>query len=463
MPVHPEFEQIKISDIREPFPGPKALAFLERTRRTESPATATFGIGAYPVVMERGKGVVIHDPDGNVFLDFVAGFGVLNTGHGHPRVVEAVKRQAEKLIHLMGAVNTTRTDLLGVLTEITPGKGRKRVLFGAGGGEAVDMAIRLVRYYGKKYEIFAFYGAYHGRPYGALSLMGRGIGRRGLQPMLPGVVHVPYAYCYRCPFELKYPGCGIACGRFVENAVKGQATGVAEPAAMIVEPLQGNGGMIPAPPEFLQELRRICDENSILLIADEVMSGWGRTGKWFAIEHSGVEPDVFVVGKALGGGLPLSAVIARAEIADLWEPSRDSSTLAGNPVACAAALATIDVLKSERLAENAAAVGAYFLEQLREIADEFPMVGDVRGLGLMLGVEMVKDRQTREPLAGAGRRVAQICLRRGLLIYPFGGHSGNVFGFLPPLIIDRSHVDTAVEIVRKSLAEYQREVQAGGG
>jgi 4-aminobutyrate aminotransferase-like enzyme len=199
------------------------------------------------------------------------------------------------------------------------------------------------------------------------------------------------------------------------------------------------------------------------LIADEVMSGWGRTGKWFAIEHSGVEPDVFVVGKALGGGLPLSAVIARAEIADVWKPSRDSSTLAGNPVACAAGLATIQVLQYERLAENAAAVGAYFLEGLREIADEFPMVGDVRGLGLMLGVEMVKDQQTKEPLAGAGRRVAQLCLRRGLLIYPFGGHFGNVFGFLPPLVIDRSHVDTALEIVRKSLAEYQREVQSGPG
>jgi len=189
-----------------------------------------------------------------VFLDFVASFGVLNTGHGHPRVVEAIKKQAEKMVHLMGAINPTRADLFDALTEITPGKGPKRVLFGAGGGEAVDMAIRLVRYYGKKYEVFAFYGAYHGRPSGAMSLMGKGYGRRGFHPVLAGAVHVPYAYCYRCPFDLLYPDCSIACARFVENAVKGQSTGVAEPAAIIVEPIQGNGGMIPAPPEFLQEL-----------------------------------------------------------------------------------------------------------------------------------------------------------------------------------------------------------------
>jgi len=448
---------MRISNVREPFPGPKANAVIEQARRIESPATATFGIGEHPVVMERGEGAVIHDPDDNVFLDFVASFGVLNTGHCHPRVVEAVKKQAQKLSHLMGAVNPTRTDLFGALTEITPINGPKRILFGAGGGEAVDMAIRIARYYGKKYEILAFFGAYHGRPSGAMSLMGKGYGRRGFLPMLAGAVHVPFAYCYRCQFDLQYPDCKIACARFVENVVKGQSTGVAEPAAIIVEPIQGNGGMIPAPPEFLQELRRICNETGILLISDEIMSGFGRTGKWFAIEHSGVEPDVFVLGKALGGGLPLSAVITRAEISEVGEPSRDSSTLAGSPVACAAALATIDVIKSEGLAENAKAIGAYFLEGLRDIAKESPIVGDVRGLGLMLGVELVKDCQTKEPLVGGGRRVAQLCLRKGLVIYPFGGHTGNVFAFLPPLIIDRSHVDIAVEIIRKSLAECQEE------
>ena len=449
---------MKIPSVLDPFPGPKAVAVLDRTRRIESPATASFGIGADPIVMEDGEGVIVRDPDGNLFLDFIAGFGVLNTGHRHPQIVGSIKRQADKMIHLMGAVNPTRTDLFDALTGITPGKGPKRVLFGVGGGEAVDMAIRLVRLYQKKYEVFAFFGAYHGRTSGAMSLMGRGFFRRGFLPMLAGAIHLPYAYCYRCPFNLPYPDCNIQCARFVEDVVKGQATGVAEPSAIIIEPVQGNGGVIPAPREFLQELRRICSEAGILLIADEVMSGFGRTGKWFAIEHSGVEPDVLVLGKALGGGLPLSAVVTRSEIAESGEPSRDSSTLAGNPVACAAALATIRVIKSERLAENAAAIGAYFLEGLVDIAGEFPIVGDVRGLGLMLGVELVKDRRTKEPLAGAGRRIAQLCLRKGLLIYPFGGHTGNVFAFLPPLIIDRSHVDTAVEIIRKSLTEFQREI-----
>jgi 4-aminobutyrate aminotransferase len=446
--------------VRDPFPGAQAKAYLEQTRRMESPATATFGIGDHPVVMDKGEGVWVHDADGNVFLDFVAGFGVLNTGHGHPAVLDGIRRQAAKLVHVMGAVNTTRSTLYEAMAEVTPVRAPKSILFGVGGGEAVDMAMRLARYHGKKYEIFAFHGAYHGRPYGAMSLMSRGYGRQGLHPMLPGVIHVPYAYCYRCSFDLHYPGCRVKCARFIEDAIKGQSTGVAEPAAIILEPVQGNGGMISPPLEFFRELRRICDETGTLLIDDEVMSGWGRTGKWFAIEHAGVAPDVLVVGKALGGGLPLSAVISRADLTQSWTPSRDSSTLAGNPVACAAALATIGVVKSEKLIENAAAVGAYFLEGLRALSEEFSLIGDVRGLGLMLSVELVKDRGTKEPLMGSGRRIAQLCLKRGLLIYPFGGYFGNVFAFLPPLIIDRSQVDTAIAIVRESLSEYRREAEA---
>ncbi|MCC6419188.1 MAG: aspartate aminotransferase family protein [Gemmataceae bacterium] len=452
---------MKIPDVREPFPGPKAQAHLERTKRAESPGDCTFAIDPRTVVEDRGEGVAIYDPDGNVFLDFMAGFGVVNTGHCHPRVVEAIKAQAEKLTHIMGAANTTRTELLELLTEVTPGDGPKKVQFGNSGAEAVEIAVKLARYYKRKSEIIAFHGAFHGRTYGALSLMTRSYARKGLYPMVPGMVHVPYAYCYRCPFDKTYPDCGVACAKFVEYTIKGPATAVTEPAAVIVEAVLGNGGMVPPPPEFLPELRRICDENDVLLIVDEVMSGWGRTGKWFASEHTGVEPDILVVGKGIAGGLPLSAAVAKAEITDVWEPNREGSTYSGNPIACAAAVASIGVYRDEELPAHAADVGAYFLDGLKALADEFPCIGEVRGLGLMIGVELVKDRQTREPLVNAGIRVAQICLRKGLLLYPACGHYNNVIAFLPPLVIERSHVDTAIEILREALLDLQKELGLG--
>ncbi|MGH8430436.1 MAG: aminotransferase class III-fold pyridoxal phosphate-dependent enzyme, partial [Solimonas sp.] len=216
-----------VPDIRGPLPGPRSAELIERVRLLESAATATFGMSPQPMVMERGEGAAITDVDGNVFLDFVAGFGVLNTGHGHPQVLQAMQEQAARLVHIMGAINTTRTALLEALSTVTPGSGRKRILFGAAGGEAIDMAIRFVRDVTKKYEVLAFYGAYHGRGQGAMALMGRRYGRKGMQPMVAGAVHVPYPYCYRCPFGKTYPDCGLACARFIENVVKGESTGVA--------------------------------------------------------------------------------------------------------------------------------------------------------------------------------------------------------------------------------------------
>jgi 4-aminobutyrate aminotransferase len=446
-------------EIKVTPPGPAARAVLEKVRRLESRSTATFGMSPEPAVLERGRGATIEDADGNVFLDFVAGFGVLNTGHGHPAVIEAMKAQMDKLVHVMGAANPTRTALMEALVEVTPGDGGKRILFAAGGGEAVDMALRLVREVSGNYEVLAFYGAYHGRGQGAMSLMGRGAGRKGIRPMLAGATHVPYPYCYRCPFGKSYPDCGLACARFVEDKIKGQSTGLAEPAAIFIEPVQGNGGMIPAPVEFLLELRRICDETGVLLVADEIMSGFGRTGSFFAIEKSAVTPDVLILGKALGAGLPLSAVVARSHLVEEQKPNRDSSTLAGNPVAAAGALATIAVIHEQGLMKNAAETGAYFLEGLKALAERFPVIGDVRGVGLMLGFELVADRETKEPLAGSTRRITQLCNADGLMLYPAGGHHGNVVGFLPPLIIDRTDVDAALEIVEGALARYEAERQ----
>ncbi|MGH7085168.1 MAG: aspartate aminotransferase family protein [Acetobacteraceae bacterium] len=449
---------MRLPEIRVPAPGPKATPVPDQARRLESPATASFGQSPNPIVIERGDGAVVEDADGNRFLDFVAGFGVLNLGHGHPKQIGAMQAQMAKVVHVMGAVNPTRTALMAALAEVTPGAAPKRILFATGGGEAIDMALRLVRNATGGYEALAFYGAYHGRGQGALSLMGRGYGRKGLEPMLAGAVHAPYPYCYRCPFGETYPECGLACARFVENLVKGASTGVAQLAAIFIEPVQGNGGMIPAPVEFLVAMRRLCDETGVLLVADEVMSGWGRTGRFFAIEHAGVEPDLLVMGKAMGGGIPLAAVVSKAAINEGQTPNRDSSTLAGNPVASAAALATIEVLRQDGLIAHAAAVGAYFLDGLKALAGEFEIIGDVRGSGLMLGFEVVKDRASKEPISGATRRLNALCLAEGLLPYPAGGHHGNVLGFLPPLIVTRSDVDAALGILRRVLGRYTAEV-----
>lgn len=443
-----------VPDITTPPPGPKAKAVLDKVRRLESRTTATFGMSPEPAVLESGSGVTLTDADGNIFLDFVAGFGVLNTGHGHPTVIAAMKAQMDRLVHVMGAANPTRTALMEALADAVPGEGGKRILFAAGGGEAVDMALRLVREVSGNYEVLAFYGAYHGRGQGAMSLMGRRAGRKDILPMLAGAHHVPYPYCYRCPFQKKPDDCGLACAKFIEDKLKGQSTGIAAPAAIFIEPVQGNGGMISAPVAFMQELRRICDETSVLLVADEVMSGFGRTGHFFAIEMSGVVPDVLVAGKALGAGLPLSAVVARADLVEDQMPNRDSSTLAGNPVAAAGALATMAVIRDEGLMANAADVGGYFRDGLSALAERHAIIGDVRGAGLMLGFELVADRDSKEPLAGSTRRINQLCNAEGLMLYPAGGHFGNVVGFLPPLIIDRGDVDTALEIVDHALTRF---------
>jgi len=435
-----------------PHPGPHSRTFLEMTRAHESPGDTTFALSPEAVVEDRGEGPWIIDPDGNRYLDFMAGFGPAITGHCHPRVVAAIRDQAGKLLHIMGAVNPVHATLARRIVELAPGNVPRKVQFGNSGAEAVEIAIKMARFKTGKSEVLAFHGAFHGRTYGALSLMSKRYAREGLYPMVPGAVHVPYAYCYRCPFGKTYPSCDLECARFVRYTVEGPATGVTEPAALIVEPIMGNGGMIVPPPEYLPALRKICDDNGMLLIADEVMSGWGRTGTLFAVQHTGVAPDILVTAKGIASGLPLSAAIARADIADVWTKAREGSTFSGNPVSCAAALATLDVLRDERLAENAAAMGEYLAAGLRELAAQFPIVGDVRGRGLMAGIELVKDRESRAPLVRAAQQATDLAIREGLLLYP-GGHYENVLSFLPPLIIGREHVELAMGILRRVLAK----------
>ena len=410
-----------------------------------------------PIPVARAEGIYFWDTDGKRYIDFSSQLMNTNIGHQHPKVVKAIQDQAAEVCFVHPGNTTEVRALLGKkLSEVTPGN-LKKTFFALGGSEANENAIKIARFYTGRHKILARYRSYHGATHGALALTGD-YRRLPAEPTLPGVIHFLDPYCYRCPFGWTKETCHRECISHVEEVI--QHEGPDQIAAIFLEGVTGTNGLIIPPDEYWPRMREICDKYGILLISDEVMSGWGRTGKWFAIEHAGVAPDVLVVGKALGGGLPLSAVICRADLTQSWTPSRDSSTLAGNPVACAAALATIGVVKSEKLIDNAAAVGAYFLEGLRALSEEFPLIGDVRGVGLMLSVELVKNRGTKEPLMGSGRRIAQLCLKRGLLIYPFGGHFGNVFAFLPPLIIDRSHVDTALGLVRESLSEYRKEAEA---
>lgn len=438
-----------------PHPGPKTRAQLEKIRRGEAAAGLSFGLGADAIVAERAAGAVIEDVDGNRFLDFVAGFGSLNTGHSHPRVVEAIRVQSEKIQQAMSFVSKTRAELMEKVLSLVPGPTPKKMIFGATGSEAAEMAIKMARRYTGKQEIVAFSGAFHGRTMGALPFMGRKNQRAGIGPLVPGTRHVPFPYPYRNPFSREPAACVDGVLNLLEEYLVNPASGWGEVAAVMIEPVQGNGGFIPAPIGFLEKLRALCDRHGALLIIDEVMSGFCRTGKMFAAEYEpGVEADLMVLGKSLSSGLPLSACVAKAEIAAASPPFTESSTYSGNVVSCAAALAAIEVYETEGLADRAARMGAYFMGRLGELAERHPAVGEVRGRGLMIGVELVADRESRAPLAVA-KAASEAALARGLLLYP-GGHYGNVLGFLPPLIIDEKDVDAAVGILDDVLLEVSK-------
>lgn len=435
-----------------PHPGPKTKAHLERIQKVESPSALTFTLSPDPVVMVRAQGAAFEDPDGNVFLDFAAGFGSLNAGHCHPRVVEAIREQAGKLHQAMSVASEPRTQLMEKVLSLVPGPSPKKMLFATSGSEGVEIAIKLARRATGRQEVVAFEGGFHGRTMGGLSLTGRRAQREGLHVLVPGAHHVPYPYPYRNPFGQDPEACLTGTIRYIDEFLTNPASGWGEVAAIIIEPVQGNGGMIPAPMGFLRALRELCDRHGVLLIFDEVMSGFCRTGKMFAYEHeANVEPDLLVLGKSISGGIPLAACVAKTEVIDASPSGTETGTYSGNVVACAAALASIAVYEDEGLAARAAKIGDYFLKRLDELTERHDIIGEVRGRGLMVAAELVKDRATREPLPLA-KQASYAAIKRGLLIYP-GGHYGNVLAFLPPLIIEEGHVDTAVGIVDEVLRE----------
>jgi 4-aminobutyrate aminotransferase len=430
--------------------GPEARSVIARSKRAVTPSLPR----VYPLVTRRAQGVMVEDVDGNRFLDCAAGIAVCSTGHCHPRVVKAIQDQAARLVHICGAdfYDTMYIDLADRLSKLVPGEGPKKVFLGNSGAEAVEAALKLARHHTGRSQVLAFFGAFHGRTMGAISLTAsKPAYHKGFGPLLPGVTHVPYAYCYRCAYNLTYPDCNMACVNYIEDVLLARTISPDEVAAIFVEPVQGEGGYIVPPESWLTRLRALCDKYGILLVDDEVQAGIGRTGRLFAIEHWGVEPDILCSAKALASGMPLSAMIARDEVTS-WLPGAHGSTFGGNPVCCAAAQATLDVVRDEGLMENAIRVGNRLMDNLRDLADESRLIGDVRGLGLMIGVELVRDKVTKVMAKKEASQVVQECFKRGLLVLPCGPNS---IRFSPPLIITEAEADIAFEIFADALIEVE--------
>jgi 4-aminobutyrate aminotransferase len=431
--------------LKTALPGPLARAIIERDAR----AVSTSYTRDYPFVMARGEGALVEDVDGNVFLDCTAGIAVASTGHSHPDVVQAIVEQSRKFLHMSGTdfYYEPQVRLGEELSAVAPMPGPHRSFFGNSGTEANEAAIKLARYYTKRPNVVAFFGSFHGRSMGSLSLTASKLTqRRGLGPFLPGVFHAPYANCYRCPVGAAPDACAAECLRFIEDQLLVHLVPPEEVAAIVVEPIQGEGGYVVPPNVFHERLRELTRKFGMLLVVDEVQSGMGRTGKMFAIEHTGVTPDVVTMAKGIASGLPLGVMTARSEIMS-WPPGTHASTFGGNPVACAASLATLKLLR-DGLVRNAEVVGAHMLAGVKALMSAHAIIGDVRGRGLMIGVELVRDRQTKERATTERDRVVHECFRRGLLVL---GAGQNAIRLSPPLVLTTSQADTAIGILDQAL------------
>jgi 4-aminobutyrate aminotransferase len=435
--------------IKVPPPGPRARSIVERDRQTVSSSYPR----SAPFVMARGEGAVVEDVDGNVFLDCCAGIATASTGHAHPDVVRAIVEQTQRFVHISTDYYHEPQVALGeAVADIVPVQGRARTFFSNSGTEAVEAAIKLARYHTRRPNIIAFLGSFHGRTLGALSLTSsKSVQRRGFGPMAPGVFHAPFANPYRSALgtsPLSADDCAAQCLAYIEHQVLVHLTSPDEVAAIIVEPIQGEGGYVVPPPAFIQGLARVAKQHGMLLIVDEVQSGMGRTGKMFAIEHFGVQPDIVVIAKAIASGLPMGLTVASETVMD-WPVGAHSNTFGGNPVACAAALATIKLLH-EGLMANAADVGAFLMSRLKALAARHEIIGDVRGKGLMIGIELVRDRTTKERATAERDALVMAAFRRGLLILAAGQ---NTIRISPPLVLTKEQAETAVRLLDESLAE----------
>ncbi|HHW43107.1 MAG TPA: 4-aminobutyrate--2-oxoglutarate transaminase [Desulfotomaculum sp.] len=432
------------------IPGPKSAGLLAKKNKYVARGISNTA----PIFVDEAKGAVIKDVDGNEYIDFYGGIATLNAGHCPEPVVAAIKAQAEKLLHscFMVTMYESYVDLAEKLAGLCPVKGEAKAMFANSGAEAVENAVKIARFYTKRPGIISFECAFHGRTLMTMSLTSKVKPYKfGFGPMAPEVYKVPSAYCYRCHFNSSYPGCGLHCleqfHRFFVAEVAPENV-----AAMIIEPVQGEGGFLVPPPEFLPGLQKICAEEGIVFIVDEVQTGFGRTGRMFAVEHWGVKPDLMTVAKSIASGMPLSGVIGRAEIMDAPDPGHIGGTYGGNPVSCAAALATLDYIQEQQLPDRAARIGETAMSRLRAMQEKYPLIGDVRGLGAMVAMELVKDRKTKEPAKEEAGRIIQECYRRGLLVIG-AGIFGNVVRMLMPLTITDGQLDDGLAILEEVVAE----------
>ena len=440
----------KLPHLVTELPGPKAKQLVERDAAVVSPSYTR----DYPLVAKIGRGAMIEDVDGNTFLDFAAGIAVCATGHCHPEVVAAIQKQASELIHMSGTdfYYPNLVELAEKLASIAPGKTPKRVYFGNSGAEALEAAIKLVKYHTKRDMLIAFHGSFHGRTMGALSLTAsRSIQRKGFGTLLSGVFHMPFPDTYRGTYGIRPESASADCLSYLENELFRRRVDPEEVAGIFIEPIQGEGGYLPAPADFLQGLQRICRKYGIMFVADEVQSGMGRTGKWWASDHAGIEPDIICTAKGIASGMPLSAIIARADVMN-WVPGAHASTFGGNPVCIAASIATLGLLERQYMA-NAARMGDYIMKRTADWREKHKIVGEVRGRGLMIGIEFVRDQKTKEKATDLRNKLVQMAFHKGLLVL---GSGDTTLRLCPPLVIDEAQADFALNTLEACITELER-------
>jgi 4-aminobutyrate aminotransferase len=445
-----QITELKLPQLLTSLPGPKAKKIVERDHQFVSPSYTR----DYPLVAKFGRGATIEDVDGNTFLDFAAGIAVVATGHCHPEVVAAIQKQAAELMHMSGTdfYYPNMSELAQKLASIAPGKDEKLVYFGNSGAEAVEAAIKLAKYHTKRDKLIAFHGAFHGRTMGALSLTAsRAVQRKGFGTLLSGVFHMPYPDTYRGTYGVNPETASADCLSYLVNELFRRRVDPDEVAGIFIEPIQGEGGYLPAPVEFLQGLEKICRKHGIMLVADEVQSGMGRTGKWWACDYAGIEPDIICTAKGIASGMPLSAIIARKSVMD-WKPGAHASTFGGNPVCIAAALATIRLVENGYMA-NAARMGEFIMRETANWTERYKIVGEVRGKGLMIGIEFVRDQKTKEKAPELRNRIVQMAFHKGLLVL---GSGDTTLRLCPPLMIDEEQAAFALHALGEIITEVER-------
>ena len=444
--------EIKLPHLVTALPGPKAKQIVKRDTEFVSPSYTR----DYPLVAKTGHGAMIEDVDGNTFLDFAAGIAVVATGHCHSEVVAAIQKQASELIHMSGTdfYYPNMVELAEKLASIAPGKEPKRVYFGNSGAEALEAAIKLAKYHTKRDKLVAFHGAFHGRTIGALSLTAsRAVQRKGFGTLLSGVFHMPFPDTYRGTYGVRPETASADCLSYLENELFRRRVDPEEVAGIFIEPIQGEGGYLPAPADFLQGLQRICRKYGIMLVMDEVQSGMGRTGKWWAGDYAGIEPDIICTAKGIASGMPLSAMIARASVMD-WKPGAHASTFGGNPVCIAASLATIRLIEKQYMA-NAARMGEYIMRKTVDWREKHKIVGDIRGRGLMIGIEFVRDQKTKEKAPELRNQIVERAFYKGLLVL---GSGDTTLRLCPPLLIDEEQAEFALRTLDGLISEIEREM-----